>query len=221
MKTTLKSLFLILFLLNTPYLFAQNQAEGKTDKAKVQSEFSKMMDNISFSKLELDESEKAVFKSGTGEFVEFYPATFTNLKTGQVTQALKIVTLYDLQNDAASQLGGISMGLLGGKSPRILESAFMDASEIEQLVEFFEKFVNPNLDTELGKKNQVIYGFKSKELEIRLLISRDGGKTKELLEVAMTNRPYYDKYFWTKSQVSKTAEVVKTLKYILEKAKSK
>lgn len=213
--------FLLAFVFSFGHLFAQSQAEGKTDKAKAQSEFSKMIGDISFSKLELDESEKAVFKSGTGEFVEFYPATFTNLKTGQVTQALKIVTLYDLMNDPASALGGISMGLLGNKSPRVLESAFMDASEIEQLVEFFEKFVNPNLDTELGKKNQVIYGFKSKELEIRLLIGRDGGKTKELLEIAMVNRPYYDKYFWTKSQVSKTAEVVKTLKYIVEKAKSK
>lgn len=213
--------FLLFFVLGVSYVFAQSQAEGKTEKPKIQSEFSKMMGDISFSKLELDESEKAVFKSGTGEFVEFYPATFTNLKTGQVTQALKIVTLYDLMNDPASALGGISMGLLGNKSPRILESAFMDVSEIEQLVEFFEKFVNPNLDTELGKKNQVIYGFKSKELEIRLAIARDGGKTKELLEIAMVNRPYYDKYFWTKSQISKTAEVVKTLKYILEKAKSK
>lgn len=221
MNRILKNYLFGLSLLVVLSLFskvATAQDEAKKDKPKVQSNFSKMMDDIAFFKLELDESEKAAFRSGTGEYVEFYPSAFTNLKSGQVTQGLKIVTLYDpASNESLFGLGGL--GKSG--STKIMESGFMDVNEIQELVDFFEKFVNPNLDLELGKKNTVTYGFRSTEIEINLVIARDGGKTKELLEVRMVNRPFNDRYFWTKSQVSKTAEVVKTLKYILEKAKNK
>lgn len=218
MNRILKSYILGLSLLVVLSLFskvATAQEKAAQDKPKVQSNFSKMMDDIAFFKLELDESEKAAFRSGTGEYVEFYPSAFTNLKSGQVTQGLKIVTLYD----PASNESLFGLGKSGGT--KIMEFGFMDVNEIQELVDFFEKFVNPNLDLELGKKNTVTYGFRSKEIEINLVIARDGGKTKELLEVPMVNRPFNDRYFWTKSQVSKTAEVVKTLKYILEKAKNK
>jgi hypothetical protein len=199
-------------------LYAQTQVEAK---AKAQSKFSELMDNIAFSRLEIDESEKAVFRSGTNEYVEFFPATITNLKTGEVVQGLKIVTAYDLNDELG--LGAVGNALLntGKGNMRMVETGFMDVSEIEQLVYFFEQHVNPNLGTELAKKNTVIYEFKSTEIIIRLLIERENGKTKETLAVPMTNRPYYNKYFWTRSQVSKTAEVVKVLKYILAKAKTK
>ncbi|MCS6969339.1 MAG: hypothetical protein RMJ44_12355 [Cytophagales bacterium] len=215
----LKSIVIAVFIwFGCNPLYAQGEAEAKV---KARSKFSELIDKITFSRLEIDESEKAVFRSGTDEYVEFFPATITDLKTGEVVQGLKIVTAYDLNDELG--IGSLGNALLntGKGNVRMVETGFMDVSEIEQLVYFFEQYVNPNLSIELAKKNTVIYEFKSAEIIIRLLIERESGKTKETLAVLMTNRPYYDKYFWTRSQVSKTAEVVKVLKYILAKAKTK
>ncbi len=178
-----------------------------------QSEVTKFIKNINYTKIILDESEKATFRSGTSEFVDFYPATIKNLKTDDSIVGLKITTLYDITGDS------FSAALTGQKNIKHLENAFMDLKEISELVIFFESYIIPNIDIDLKKKNSTIYIFDSEELIIRYVISRATGKTKELFEVQIKNSEYPDKYFWTKSQVKKIPEVVETLKYIINSSK--
>ncbi|WP_154657205.1 hypothetical protein [Hugenholtzia roseola] len=191
----------------------------QNQEAKKASKLSNAIKETNFSKIEIDASEKAVFKSGTGEYVEFYPIAFTNLKTGEYAQGLKIVTQYDLEGMGATLLGGLGGDKGGSKS--WTETAYLDINEVEQLIEFFDKYVLPNTDSDLERKNYVTYKFKSEEVVINLKVERDGNKTVEIFEVLFANRPYLDRYFWTKSQVKNTAQVVKTLKYITAKAKTK
>lgn len=188
---------------------AIGHAQARTEAAPHgRSQFSQMLNNIEFHKLALDASEQAFFMSGLKEYVQFFPATFTNLKTGEVVQGLKIITVYKTSTK--------------GRNKRITQTGFMDVSEIEELVAFFEKHVNPNIEAELPYRNEEIYEFRSAEIVIRFSLERgDAGRTQATLAVPMTERPYENEYFWTRSQVKNTASVVKTLKYVLAKAKTK
>jgi len=178
-----------------------------------QSDVTKFIENISYTKIELDEARKATFRSGTSEFVDFYPATIKNLKTGDSIVGLKIKTLYDVTGDS------FSAAFTGQKNVKQEENAFMDLKEIGELVIFFENYIIPNIDIDLKKKNSTIYIFDSKELIIRYVVSRVTGKTRELFEVQMKDSKHPDKYFWTKSQVKNIPNVTETLKYIINSSK--
>ncbi len=212
---------LVLFALLFCSVFQVNaQSEASTAENKKdtpRSDLFKMMEDISFLKIELDESEKAVFKSGTGEYVEFYPIAITDLKTGKYAQGLKIVTEYDLQG---GKLGGV-LSMSKEANIKQVDVGYLDLTEVQELVDFFEKYVNPNLDSDMAKKNTTHYIYSSKEITVRLIISKDRNKTEELFEVLMNDRPFMNKFFWTKSQVKNIEEVVKTLKFVTEKAATK
>ncbi len=214
----MKTIFtlLVLYTLFVSSVFSQTAAPN----SYTESDLYKMFSNVSFLKVDIDESEKATFKSGTGELVQFYPITLTNLKTKEVRQGLRIYTIYDLQG---SNLSGAIGVLGGGKSDNVKqeEIGYMDISEVEEFLDFLENYVLPNVEADLEKMNTTLYKYESKEYEIELYIQREKGNTKEEFRVKFKNRPYMGKYFWTKSQVKRLSDVTKTLRYIVEKAKKK
>ena len=83
----MKKLILSILLLSLE-INAQNKFQSETDGA---SELRGLINTSDAYFLSVDYSSVAEFKSGIGEYVDFYPSEFKNLNTNSVTKGLKIL----------------------------------------------------------------------------------------------------------------------------------
>lgn len=164
------------------------------------SEPSQFIERSSYVQINMDETEKASFKSGLGESAEFYPCQIIDLKSNNKVNGMQVESRFII--------GQQSMSNTWAK-----ESAWIGLDEISDLVIWFENYVIPNLKDAAGKKKTVKYIFNCKEMMLKFEIIN---KT-QVFSVIMNNTDYPAKYFWTESQVDNIPNVLKSLKYLQTK----
>lgn len=164
------------------------------------SEPSEFIERSSYVQINMDETEKASFKSGLGESAEFYPCQIIDLKSNNKINGMQVESLFIIGQHGMSNIWA-------------KETAWIGLDEISDLVIWFENYVIPNLKDSAGKKKTVKYIFNCKEIMLKFEIIN---KT-QVFSVIMNNSNYPAKYFWTESQVDKIPNVVKSLKYLQTK----
>ena len=183
---------IILLLLFIPFFgFSQEN---------IYSEPSLFIKKSSYVQINMDENEKAIFKSGMNESVEFFPSEIIDLKTNTKLNGLAVESTY--------VVGSQGMATIKAK-----ETAWIGMNEIADLVIWFDKYVIPNLDSPAGKNKTVKYIFNTKEIMLKFEIYN----STQIFSVIINNSIYRDKYFWTETKVKDIPNVVKTLKYLQTK----
>lgn len=182
--------FLLLLLLTSCFSNAQNKL----------SEPSQFIERSSYVQINMDETEKASFKSGLGESAEFYPCQIIDLKSNNKMNGMQIESRFIIGQQGMSNIWA-------------KETSWIGLDEISDLVIWFENYVIPNLKDSAGKKKTVKYIFNCKELTLKFEIMN---KT-QIFSVIMNDTDYPAKYFWTESQVDNIPNVVKSLKYLQTK----
>ena len=183
-----KIVFAVLFLCS--YVYSQENL----------SEPSLFLKKSVQTQINMDENEKAIFKSGFGESVEFYPSEIINLETNLKIKGLAIVSNY-------------IVGSQGMATKIETETGWIGIDELEEMIMWFEKYAVPNIDAEIGKNKTTNYLYNSKEVTIILRITSNG----KVFSVKLKNSIYQNKYFWTEAKVKDIPNVLKTIKYLQSK----
>lgn len=163
---------------------------------------SEFINRSSYVQINMDENEKATFKSGLGETVSFYPSEILDLKLNTKMLGLQVESVYII--------GQQGMNTITAK-----ETAWVGLEEIDDLLIWFENYVVPNLESSAGKKKTVKYIFNCEELTLIFEIYNNN----QTFSVILNNSNFPDKYFWTKSRVEDIPKVVTALKFLQSKKK--
>ena len=160
--------------------------------------------------LSFDYSSVAEFKSGIGEYVDFYPSEFKNLNTNSITKGLKILIKVMVP----------SIGLDGKiTNTALFRSIMLDDSEVKLFISFLEKHVGPKVgkaDKKDPKKYETTIKFKE-----MIFTYASEGKSERITMYArnygVTGREKGETFieFWTESQVDKVADLILVLKKII------
>lgn len=184
----MKKILAILFSLTFGWLCAQKPIEESSTR--------KFIENAQFKRINKDWTTIAEFKSGIGEFVNFYPIEVIDLKTNTVIKALQL-DMYI-------------------KDPRIELTAWVGIDEIEEFIKFVEKHVIPNLDLKFKYKSSEFI-FKAKEMTLSYSVYEKDRKISIKLNNYNPEFPNIWSYtFWTETQVEKIPKLLDVLKKIKE-----
>lgn len=165
------------------------------------SSASEFIDRSSYIQINLDENDMAIFTSGMGETVQFFPAEIIDLKQNVKMFGLNVTTDFNITQEA---IGNI----------RVKEDAWVGMEEIEDMIIWLEQYVIPNLEISAGKKKTVKYIFNSDEITMKFEIYN----TTRIFSVLLNNSAYPDKYFWTETKVKDIPKVLAALKLLRTKA---
>ncbi|MFB9076455.1 hypothetical protein ACFFLS_24580 [Flavobacterium procerum] len=166
-----------------------------------QSEPSKFINESVSVQINKNENEKTVFKSGIGETVTFYPSEIINLKENKKTEGLELESVF------------ITKEHQNRPSQYAKETAWIETSEIQELLFWFENYIIPNLNSGANSKKTVQYVFNSKEVQFKF----DVYNNNQTFTIIMKNSKYEDKYFWTETRVKDIPNIIKTLQYLKSK----
>lgn len=161
---------------------------------------SEFIERSSYVQINLDENEKAMFKSGIGETVEFYPAEIIDLKVNKKMFGLNVESTFVIGKD-------------GMTSIKAHESAWVGIEEIGDMIIWLENYVVPNLDAAAGKKKAIKYIFNAKEIMLKFEIFNND----QVFSIILNNTNFPDKYFWTEAKVKDIPKVLAALKYLQSK----
>lgn len=181
---------IVVFLLCASFGYAQENLSEP-------SLFLKKSDQI---QINMDENEKATFKSGLGETVEFFPSEIIDLKNNTKVKGLAIESTF-------------IVGSQGMATKYSKETGWVGMDELSEMIEWFEKYAIPNLNIVVDKNKTTKYIYNSKEIMITLLMNSNS----KIFIVSLKNSLYQDKYFWTESKVKDIPSVLKTMKYLQSK----
>lgn len=187
----MKKIFYIAFLFIAIHAVAQD---------KNLSTASKFINKSSYVQINMDENEKATFKSGFGETVSFYPSEIIDLKQNTTMFGLQIESLF-------------ITGTQGMTNTWRKETAWVGMEEIDDLVIWFERYIVPNLEAAAGKNKTVKYIFNCEELTLKFEVYDN----RQVFSVILNNTLFPDKYFWTEAKVKDIPKVVSALKYLQTK----
>jgi hypothetical protein len=165
------------------------------------SEPSKFIQQANYVQINMNENERAVFKSGFGETVSFYPSEIIDLKENKKLNGLAVESEYIIKDYQHKT------------SESTKETAWIGIDEIPDLITWFENYVVPNLEPGTTKNKTVKYIFNSKEVELKF----ESYNNIQTFSVLIKNSIYKDEYFWTVSRVKEIPNIVKTLKYLQSK----
>jgi len=171
-------------------------------QVKELSTASQFINRSSYVQINMDENEKAIFKSGLGESVSFYPSEIIDLKLNTTMLGLQVESLF-------------ITGTQGINNTWAKETAWVGIEEIDDLVVWFEKYVVPNLKIDAGKNKTVKYIFNCDELMLKFEVYDNT----QVFSVFLNNTYFHDKYFWTETKVKDIPKVVSALKYLQSKRK--
>lgn len=180
MKNLLNSLILIISIYS--YTFSQN----------IESTTRKFIDKAQFTRINKDWTTIAEFKSGIGEYVNFYPIEVLDLKSGE--------KMYAVQLDMYI------------KKPDIFKTAWIGFDEIEEFINFIENNVIPNLDLRFEDKSSEFI-FKAKEITLSYFIYEKARKLSIKLN-SYDDSEFKNYTFWTETQVDKIPRLLEILKEI-------
>lgn len=182
----MKSKLLILMLLAINFSNAQNQNEESSTR--------KFIENAQFTRINKDWSTIAEFKSGIGEYVNFYPIEVIDLKTNTKIKALQL-DMYI-------------------KDPKIELTAWVGMDEIEEFINFVKNHVIPNLDLKFKEKSSE-FVFKAKEMTLSYLVFEKERKISiKLNNYNPENTEIWSYTFWTETQVEKIPKLLEVLNKI-------
>ena len=180
MKT---KIFSLLFLLTSVVLFSQNK----------ESSTRKFIEEAQFTRINKDWTTMAVFKSGIGEHVKFFPVEVINLKTGEKKPALKL-NMYI-------------------KKPEIHKTAWVGLEEINEFITFVETHVIPNLDLKFVNKSSEFI-FKANEMTLSYIVYNKKRRLTIKLNSYDDDDLVKNYTFWTETQVDKIPNLLNVLKKI-------
>jgi hypothetical protein len=152
------------------------------------------IEKAQFTRINKDWSTIAEFKSGIGEYVNFYPIEVIDLKTGTKIKALQL-DMYI-------------------KEPRIEITAWVGMDEIEEFINFVQNHVVPNFDLKFKEKSSE-FVFKAKEMTLSYFIyEKDRKISIKLNNYNHDNDGIWSYTFWTETQVEKIPRLLEVLKKI-------
>ena len=163
-----------------------------SQKENEESSTRKFMDKAQFTRINKDWTTIAEFKSGIGEYVNFYPIEVIDLKTGEVVKALQLDMFI--------------------KNPDVFKTAWVGIDEIEEFITFVEKNVVPNLDLKFKDKSAEFI-FKAKEMTFSYFVFEKDKRITIKLN-SYDNDKILNYTFWTETQVDKIPKLLTVLKKI-------
>ncbi|KAF2508830.1 hypothetical protein [Flavobacterium foetidum] len=166
-----------------------------------QSEPSKFINESLSVQINKNENAKAVFKSGVGETVTFYPSEIIDLKEKKRIEGLELESIF------------ITREYQNRPSQYTKETAWIETAEIPELLFWFENYIIPNMNLGANSKKTVQYVFNSKEVQFKFDINNSG----QTFTIIIKNSKYEDKYFWTETRVKDIPNIIKTLQYFTVK----
>ncbi|WP_136668313.1 hypothetical protein [Flavobacterium sp. H122] len=167
-------------------IFSYSQKENEESSTR------KFIDKAQFTRINKDWTTIAEFKSGIGEYVNFYPIEVIDLKTGEKVNALQL-DMYI-------------------KNPDILKTAWVGIDEVEEFITFVENNVIPNLDLKFKDKSAEFI-FKAKEMTFSYFVYEKVRKITIKLN-SYDNDKILNYTFWTETQVDKIPRLLTVLKKI-------
>lgn len=163
-----------------------------SQKENVESSTRILIDKTQFTRINKDWNTTAEFRSGIGEYVNFYPIEVIDLKSGTKTNALQL-DMYI-------------------KNPDIRKTVWVGIDEIEEFINFVEDNVIPNLDLKFkGKSSEFI--FKAKEMTLSYFIYEKDRRITIKLN-SYDDDKILNYTFWTETQVDKIPKLLTVLKKI-------
>lgn len=177
---------LLLFLFIGSGLFAQSENSTTRD----------FIEEADFSQINKDWRIKAIFESGIGETLSFFPIEVIDLKTGKSIYALQVemnIEYVDAFN----------------KKRNYFKTSWVGMDEINEFTEFIEKYIIPNLDLQTESERSTSYHFDAKEMVFEFQIK---GKNKRI-SVYLKDAGIIDTehYFWTERKIENVKELVPVL----------
>lgn len=180
----MKNYFYLVIILFSTICYSQNENEESSTR--------KFMDKAQFTRINKDWSSIAEFKSGIGEYVNFYPIEVIDLKSGEKVNALQLDMFI--------------------KNPDTFKTAWIGKDEIEEFIEFVEKNVIPNLELKFKDKSSEFI-FKAKEMTFSYFVYERDRKITIKLN-SYDNDKILNYTFWTETQVDKIPKLLEILKKI-------
>lgn len=180
----MKQSFAIICLFLSLATFAQ--------KDNIESSTRIFMDQAQFTRVNKDWTTMAEFKSGIGEYVNFYPIEVIDLKNGSKIEALQL-DMYI-------------------KNPDVKMTAWVGMDEIDEFISFVEKNVIPNLELKFKDKSSE-FVFKAKEMTLSYFVYEKQRKITIKLN-SYDNDEVLNYTFWTETQVEKIPRLLTVLKTI-------
>lgn len=177
----MKKISLLLLFVST-MLFSQNK----------ESITRKFIEESQHTRINKDWSTTAIFKSGIGEYVKFFPIEVIDLKTGKVVKGLQLDMFI--------------------KNPDVYKTAWVGYDEIEDFISFIKKNVVPNLKLKM-KEESSEFIFKAKEMTLSYFVYEKERKITIKLN-SYDDSKFKNYTFWTKTQVKKIPRLLKVLKKI-------
>jgi hypothetical protein len=172
----------LLFLMSTAMAFGQN----------IESSTRKFIDEAQFTRINKDWTTIAEFKSGIGEFVNFYPIEVINLKTGEKRVALQLDMFI--------------------KNPDINKTAWIGLEEINEFIAFIEENVIANLELRFKDKSSEFI-FKANEMTLSYFVYEK--KRRLTIKLNSYDDSEIKNYtFWTETQVNKIPRLLEILKIL-------
>jgi hypothetical protein len=158
----------------------------------IESSTRKFIDEAQFTRINKDWTTIAEFKSGIGEFVNFYPIEVINLKTGEKRVALQLDMFI--------------------KNPDINKTAWIGLEEINEFIAFIEENVIPNLELRFKDKSSEFI-FKANEMTLSYFVYEK--KRRLTIKLNSYDDSEIKNYtFWTETQVNKIPRLLEILKIL-------
>jgi hypothetical protein len=158
----------------------------------IESSTRKFIDEAQFTRINKDWTTIAEFKSGIGEFVNFYPIEVINLKTGEKRVALQLDMFI--------------------KNPDINKTAWIGLEEINEFIAFIEENVIANLELRFKDKSSEFI-FKANEMTLSYFVYEK--KRRLTIKLNSYDDSEIKNYtFWTETQVNKIPRLLEILKIL-------
>jgi len=177
---------LMTFIILFSSLITYSQRENVESSTRI------FIDKAQFTRINKDWNTTAEFKSGIGEYVNFYPIEVIDLKAGTKVNALQVDMLI--------------------KNPDIYKTAWIGIDEIEEFISFVEDNVIPNLELKFKDKSSEFI-FKAKEMTMYYFVYEKNRRISIKLN-SYDNDKVLNYTFWTETQVDKIPKLLTVLKMI-------
>ncbi|EKT4520678.1 hypothetical protein K5L04_07440 [Flavobacterium psychrophilum] len=180
----IKKYITILTILFSIFSYSQKENQESTTR--------KFIEKAQFKRINKDWSTIAEFKSGIGEYVNFYPIEVIDLKSNEKVNALQLDMFI--------------------KNPDTFKTVWVGIDEVEEFITFVEKNVIPNLNLKFKDKSTEFI-FTAKEMTFSYFVYEKDKKITIKLN-SYDNPEILNYTFWTETQVDKIPKLLEVLKKI-------